>query len=99
LPIYDEYLVAYRDRTAVPHVTAAAIDTASSDPITFRHAMIVAGQVAGTWRVKQDPESILLDLIPVRRLTRTERRALEEAAERYRRFIRADVGGSFRAHP
>jgi len=99
LPIYDEYLVAYRDRTAVPHVPAAAKDSGSSDPVTFRHSMIVAGQVAGTWRVRQDPESILLDLIPLRPLKRTERLALEEAAELYRRFMKVKVAWWFHAHP
>jgi len=39
LPIYDEYLVAYRDRVAVPQHAG-----------TFRHSIVIDGHVAGTWQ-------------------------------------------------
>src|SRR5262249_29247847 len=83
LPIYDEYLVAYRDRDAVPHLGSAI--GGAGGPRTFRHAIVIGGQVAGTWRTTQDESAIRAELIPLRRLSGRERRALEEAAERYRR--------------
>src|SRR5262249_37780284 len=95
LPIYDEYLVAYRDRAAVPHLPSA-IGAGARGPATFQHAIVIAGQVAGTWRTRQDASSILIDLIALRRLTTRERRALVEAADRYAAFTGSPVHCSFR---
>jgi len=78
LPIYDEYLVAYRDRDVVPHGVSAG---------TFQSTLIVAGQVAGTWRVARQSSDQSVDVRPTRRLTGRERRALGLAVERYKRFV------------
>jgi len=98
LPIYDEYLVAYRDRAAVPHVWSA-VRASSREPVTAQHPMVIAGQVAGTWRMKQDSRATLIDLIPLRRLTAREQRAVGEAADRFGRFTGATVTWSFRDAP
>ncbi len=47
LPIYDEYLVAYRDREAVPH-GPSVIASLSGKSVNFQHALVIDGQVAGT---------------------------------------------------
>lgn len=86
LPIYDEYLVAYRDRLAVPHSTGAAPST-----VTFRHALIVNGQVAGTWVVTKTRAALELVVTPARRLSRVEVRGVEAAAGRYGVFSGAEV--------
>ena len=39
LPVYDEYLVAYRDRDAMPH-QASTIHTGSRGRVTFQHALV-----------------------------------------------------------
>jgi len=95
LPIYDEYLVAYRDRAAVPHVSSA-VRASSREPVTSQHPMVIAGQVAGTWRTKQDSRGTLIDLIPLRRLTAREQRAVAEAVDRYARFTTTPVDWSWR---
>ena len=46
-PIYDEDLVSYRDRVAVPHSSGTV--GAGPTTVTFRHALVISGQVAGTW--------------------------------------------------
>jgi hypothetical protein len=81
LPIYDEYLVAYRDRHAVPHSIYSAWTT------SIRHALVVGGQVAGTWRTNPGPRGVVVVVEARRRLTAGERRALTQAAARYRRFL------------
>jgi hypothetical protein len=90
LPIYDEYLVAYRDREAVPH-GPPMLAPGSRDPVTFQHALVIAGQVAGTWRPTRDVRSVRIRATPLRRLTGPERRALSEAARRYERFLSVPV--------
>jgi hypothetical protein len=78
LPIYDEYLVAYRDRAAVPHATWPR-----GSGLTFQHALVIDGQVAGTWRMK----NLEMTITPLRTLTAPERKAARDAASRYERFL------------
>ena len=85
LPIYDEYLIAYRDRVAVPH--GPGILTDGSNAVTFRHALVIDGQVAGTWHVVSDRSTTTVRVTPVRRLQPVERSGLQAAASRYARFL------------
>jgi hypothetical protein len=84
LPIYDEYLVAYRDRTAVPHGPATV--RAGDRPVLFQHAILIDGQVAGTWRTPARARNGAISIVPLRRLQRDERDAIDQVAERYRQF-------------
>ncbi len=86
LPIYDEYLVAYRDRKAVPH-GPSKIASSSSDSVTFQHAFVIAGQVAGTWRLTRSAKGILIRATPLRRLNSAERSALIAAVRRFEQFL------------
>jgi Winged helix DNA-binding domain len=86
LPIYDEYLVSYRDRQAVPH-GPTIVPSRSRGAVTFQHALVIGGQVAGTWRITRTAERVSLEVIPLRNLTRIERTELGLAAERYSRFL------------
>jgi hypothetical protein len=79
LPVYDEYLVAYRDHRAVPRAA-----------YTFggvQHALVIDGQVAGTWRTSSDRAGVRVDLAAHRKLSSDERRGLASAVERYGRFL------------
>jgi hypothetical protein len=95
LPIYDEYLVAYRDRVAVPHGANAMMSFRSRERFQYPHALVIDGQVAGTWRVRPAARSMSIEVVPYRRLTPRERRELNAAARRYAGFVgvdcRADV--------
>lgn len=88
LPIYDEYIVAYRDREAVPHTTHHTVGNRTQLTI-FQHALIVDGQVAGTWRTTPAQRGATT-IVPLRRLKADERQALAEAVLRYERFVNAD---------
>jgi hypothetical protein len=83
LPIYDEYLVAYRDHHVVPRPAYVLGG--------FQHALVVAGQVAGTWRTIPGTRGLLVDVTASRRLTTVERRALAKAVARYGRFLGVPV--------
>ena len=85
LPVYDEYLVAYRDRVAVPHLPAAVIGRGAA--VTFQHALVIDGQVAGTWRTAASKGRDQVDVYPLRQLTTRERRLLAAAVKRYQRFV------------
>lgn len=79
LPIYDEYLVAYRDRRAVPR---PAYDRGG-----LQHALVIAGRVVGTWRVIPGATSVAIELAAERRLTAGEQRGLAQVTARYGRFL------------
>jgi len=89
LPIYDEYFVAYRDRHAVPH--GPSLVPAGVNRVTFRHSLVVGGQIAGTWRTKRQAKTVVVDGCLLRRLTAREQRGLLEAVHHYERFLRTPV--------
>ena len=93
LPIYDEYLVAYRDRAAVPH-GASMLPSVAGGFVKFQHAVIVGGQVAGTWRPAMRGGNLQINVATLRKLTAAEQRALERVKERYRRFVSGGDSGS-----
>ena len=84
LPIYDEYLVAYRDRVAVSH--GASLIKERQRSVIFQHAILIDGHVAGTWRTAAGSAKSP-DLVPMRRFSAAERRAVDDAFDRYRRFV------------
>ena len=84
LPIYDEYLVAYRDRDLVR--PGLSVVKNGSRTVRFQHALVIDGQVAGTWR--HAPRSSIVDVVPMRRLSGPERDAVRHAEARYREFLR-----------
>jgi hypothetical protein len=86
LPIYDEYVVAYRDRHTVPFGGKTTSGT-PPDGMTFQHSVIAGGQVAGTWRVEQRTTGVTVAVWLLRPLTRVEDRALEKEVERYGKFL------------
>jgi hypothetical protein len=83
LPIYDEYLVAYRDHRVVPRPAYALGN--------FQHALVIGGQVAGTWRTTLNAKGVAVSAQTLRRLTPVERRALTQAVRRYRHFLGVPV--------
>jgi len=85
LPIYDEYLVAYRDRVVVPH-TQSQITKVPGWNVTFQHAVVINGQVAGTWRIPRVGDRVVIDVTLVRGVSARQRSAVVDAAERYGRF-------------
>jgi len=97
LPIYDEYIVAYRDREAVPHGPSKIVSgSRQTESVTFQHTLVIAGRVAGTWRQMQSKKTAAIDVVPLRRLSRLEQRAINEAAARYEQFLSTPVRCSIR---
>jgi hypothetical protein len=90
LPVYDEYLVAYRDRHAVPHATAA-LRSKLGGPTIFQHPIIIDGQVAGTWKTTRGANGHAVTVASIEPLGTRERRGLDDAVTRYTRFLGADV--------
>jgi len=86
LPVYDEYLIAYRDREAVPHRPSGAV-AISPGSMTFQHALVIRGQVAGTWRFARTARSVAVDVLSGGPLTEADRRGVMRAAAHFARFL------------
>jgi hypothetical protein len=93
LPVYDEYLVAYRDRDAVPHGPVTTT-FGSARRAMFQHPLVIGGQVAGTWRPARDARTVSIEVAPLRPLTTADERRVAEAGRRYARFLAAPVACS-----
>lgn len=92
LPIYDEYLVSYRDRVAVPHGPSSLRH--GSTLVPFRHALVIDGQVAGTWRPEAGDEGPVVVVTAMRRFSRDERNGIEAAIAGYGRFLGVPVSAA-----
>lgn len=83
LPAYDEYLVAYKDRSA-------AIDPAYSAErmnVIFGATIVLNGRVVGTWKPAPGKSAVVVTLSPFAALRGTARRAILDAARRYGAFL------------
>ena len=86
LPIYDEYLIAYKDRGAVTDPASTGRSSATIDG--YAHWLVVDGRFVGTWRREETPAGVEVGLTPHRSLTMAERKAVAAAANLVRRVSR-----------
>ena len=93
LPIYDEYVVAYRDRALVPH-GPPQIAATPGHSVTFRHSLVSAGAIVGTWQVARSSASQSISVTPLRPLTARERRGVIDAAASYERFAGVPIAAA-----
>jgi hypothetical protein len=89
LSIYDEYTIAYRDRTDISDRRAIERMIAMGNAATA--VLVMNGRVAGTWKRVLKKARIEITVNPFRKLTGPEREALESAAARYGEFMRSPV--------
>lgn len=86
LPPFDEFLVAYRDRSAAldPRFTNAV--TPGSNGI-FHPIVVLDGRVLGTWRRTIKRDSVQLTFSPFESFSAAQLRAMAATAERYAQFL------------
>lgn len=88
LPPYDEYLIAYKDRSA-------ALGSATWKPGAWRDPppapIVLDGRVVGGWSATAGPGTVAIVLHPLQRLSRADALLVDEAAHRYGDFLGLDV--------
>jgi len=86
LPGFDEYLLGYQDRSAV-------LDAENAEKICpggngmFASTIVIDGKVAGTWKRTIKKSSISISAASFAKLSRAQRGAFKQAAERYAMFM------------
>ena len=90
LPPWDEYVVAYRERTGVlePRPGVHPLGTIG------RPLIVLNGVVRGTWGRTRTAKGVMVQLEPWTRLTAPERRALAAAVARYGEFVGRSVSAA-----
>jgi hypothetical protein len=88
LPLFDEYLIAYKDRSASLDV-ARWTQASHRDPYTA--PIVVRGKVVGGWKRALMKQNVVLSLAFFAPVTRADRRAVAAAAHRYGAFVGLDV--------
>jgi hypothetical protein len=86
LPTYDEYIFAYRDRSASLNLKKSIIGLKNR----YRPTIAINGQIIGTWKRTYKKSAILMEYQPFITLTMAENRALSEAESFYREFMSRD---------
>ena len=84
LSIYDEYTIAYRDRSAVGGERYIERLLGMGNALTS--VIIFKGKIAGTWKRVFKKGEIEITANPFERLRKDQRQALGAAASRYGRF-------------
>jgi hypothetical protein len=85
LPAFDEYLVSYKDRSAMLDTRHARRVNAGGG--LLGPTIVVSGQVVGTWRRTLTKRTVEIALSPFERPTAPVVRSVEAAAARYARFL------------
>lgn len=86
LPNYDEYLIAYKDRSPVIDASRAANIVARSNG-AFPHHLIIDGTLAGSWRREVKGNTVAVEVAPYRKLTPAQNRAVMSAVDCYGEFV------------
>jgi len=84
LSIYDEYISGYKDRNAIVSEEDGARLVGLGNALTA--VIVVDGQIVGTWKRALGKDTVVIETHPFQRLTRVEKRAVAEAAQRYGAF-------------
>ena len=85
LPAFDEYLLGYKDRSAVL-AADHALNVVPGKNGVFFPTIVVDGRVVGTWKRKLKKNSVDITLSPFAHLDDLDERALE-AARSYSAFV------------
>jgi hypothetical protein len=85
LPAFDEYIIAYRDRSASLVIEHHA--RAVSDNGIFRPIIVINGLVRGVWKRVIKKDSVVIGLSSFHPFKKKEMMGIEKAAERYGEFL------------
>ncbi len=88
LPIYDEYIMGYKDRSFYFNLKNKINPTAT---LTFDNTIIINGQIAGTWRRTINKNSIDLEYNLFTALNKPNKKEFALAIDQYSKFTALPV--------
>ena len=85
LPVFDEYTVAYKDRSSV--FRRVGLNKLGG----LGYAIVVGGQIVGAWKATLKKGTVVIETNLFTRITTMERRAIAAAGQRYGNFLQLPV--------
>jgi hypothetical protein len=85
LPGFDEYILGYKDRTLMvdrEHMTAII----PGGNGVFRSTIVRSGRVIATWKRTLTKKSVRVEVLPIAKLRKADRRPIEEALQPFANF-------------
>lgn len=82
LPTYDEYGIAYKDRTAF-------IDPDDHKKIggIFTSSIVINGRIVGSWRRTLTKDSVIIETRALKKFTAAQKNAIKTTANHYGKFL------------
>ena len=94
LPNYDEYMVGYKDRSAMFPALPEKSDSQAYGRIALNHTIVIDGVVVGGWRREKKNDRIVVRTKLFRPLDDAEKDALSMAVVRYGAFLETPISQS-----
>ena len=85
LPWFDEFLVAYKDRSAV--LNPEYVKQVNAGGGLLNPIIVIDGRVMGTWKRTLTAKAVKVELEPFQPLTQTQLSTIELAGQRYGTFL------------
>jgi hypothetical protein len=95
MPDYDEYGIAYKDRSALRPSGLVSPQQSLSESRTYNRHIVLGGQIVGCWRRTEERAAIAVELVPFRLFTASERRSVISDAQRFAAFAGRDASVRF----
>jgi hypothetical protein len=90
LPNYDEYFIAYKDRTAVGQ-RLGNIAALTGGDARITHVVFVNGELVGRWRRTTRNKAVVVELMLEAKVTPAERGRIRAATDALREFLATPV--------
>ena len=87
LPNYDEYMIGYKDRSAMFPALPEKPDSQAYGRIALNHTIIIDGIIVGSWRRERKNDGVVIRTKLFRPLDGAEKDALSMAVDRYGKFL------------
>ena|SRR5687768_13895315 len=85
LPIYDEYVMGYKDRRAI--LGALNSEKFNAGSIAFDNLIVIDGMLVGSWKRTLSRREVSIETNFNARLTKAEQKAVAAAAAEFGRFL------------
>jgi hypothetical protein len=88
LPVYDEYIMGYKDRSAMLDLKNAS---APVHPFSFDCTIIDKGRIIGTWKRVIGKKNIELHYDPFKPFTQKQQQSFNNCIKRFEKFNKLEV--------
>lgn len=86
MPDYDEYGMAYKDRSALRDKNIP-LEMISRGNLIFNRMLVIDGKIMGTWKRSIKGKTVVVETYPFQTLNDRQQRLLNHAIDRYRDFL------------